>query len=572
MKKKRLFSLLMVVCLLAVSLFIFTPSIPSVNASEKVFTKSEIISSGGLKFCVEGEEYFTLDLGAAKDDIDGRISVEYFDTNTGNKAMIETGNGDSTDENTVKINDDGTIRIKKHPDIDYLTKYEMTSIYIRPGAVDLGISDFNVFSQENHTYSTGNHKCTHCGEVSDCADVNPKDHKCDICGTEISSCEDEDGDCLCDICKKIVYDKSCVTGLESNITTCADELKCKIKLTNSEDVLQNVHIVTNVETISGRKEAFVCNYISDGSFTDSSISKDGTFIIPSVIQSDSGITEKIAKYKSIRIAWDIGTGSDYDHGEIYFMNIKFADHEDKDPKDHKCDYGCGKTLSSCEDKDPKDHKCDTCGKELSLCEDVDPVDHICDICGTEMSYCADENPKDHICDICKKSMGTKCVDTDRDHKCDTCGKELSLCVDVNKDHKCEVCNAEVSVCVDNDKNHVCDLCNEKITNCGDFDDDHKCDICHLELTKCMDENSDGFCDICGVSLLEETKPTEEETTEEEEEIVVEDNEGNDDKKDDTKNKAPKTGDESNIVFYSSILLLSLIGFISILIIKRRELK
>ena len=170
---------------------------------------------------------------------------------------------------------------------------------------------------------------------------------------------------------------------------------------------------------------------------------------------------------------------------------------DKD-RNHKCDV-CGDKMSECKDTDPIDHKCDWCGETVSECEDADS-DHECDICGLSISDCADEN-KNHKCDICGDKM-SECEDADKNHFCDWCGIQNSQCMDINSDHNCDWCGEKISECVDNNNDHKCDICNETLSTCADNNKDHKCDVCNKELSTCADGNNDHNCDVCGKTLTQ----------------------------------------------------------------------
>jgi hypothetical protein len=101
----------------------------------------------------------------------------------------------------------------------------------------------------------------------------------------------------------------------------------------------------------------------------------------------------------------------------------FGECQDVEPKDHKCDYGCGKTFGNCADND-RDHACDYgCSKVFGECKDAD-TDHHCDY-GCVKTF-GEHKAADgaHGCAYCKVSI-TECSDDESDHVCDVCKKELA---------------------------------------------------------------------------------------------------------------------------------------------------
>ncbi len=118
-------------------------------------------------------------------------------------------------------------------------------------------------------------------------------------------------------------------------------------------------------------------------------------------------------------------------------------HEDKNPIDHVCDYGCSDPIGECKDDD-KDHNCDHgCGKKFGDCGDADK-DHKCDYgCDKFYGIHADmENDGNHECEYCGKVMGecTKGEENIENKTEPTCDKEGSY----ESVHYCTECGKEVS--------------------------------------------------------------------------------------------------------------------------------
>ena len=168
-----------------------------------------------------------------------------------------------------------------------------------------------------------------------------------------------------------------------------------------------------------------------------------------------------------------------------------SNHEDAN-QDHVCDL-CGKVISNHEDAD-NNHICDYCDKVISNHEDADK-DHVCDFCGKTISNHEDAD-KDHVCDYCEKIISNH-EDADKDHVCDHCGKVISNHEDANKDHVCDHCGKVISNHEDADNNHICDYCDKVISNHEDADKDHVCDFCGKTISNHEDADKDHVCDLCG---------------------------------------------------------------------------
>ena len=260
-----------------------------------------------------------------------------------------------------------------------------------------------------HTRQCTADGCTEGVETDNCTDED-KNHICDICGNIISNHEDANQDHVCDLCGKVI--------------------------SNHEDA-DNNHI---------------CDYC-----------------------------DKV-----------ISNHEDADEDHVCdFCGKTISNHEDAN-KDHVCDY-CGKVFSNHEDAD-KDHVCDHCGKVISNHEDADD-DHVCDFCGKTISNHEDAN-KDHVCDYCEKVISNH-EDADKDHVCDYCEKIISNHEDANKDHVCDYCEKVISNHEDADKDHVCDYCEKIISNHEDANKDHVCDYCEKVISNHEDADKDHVCDLCG---------------------------------------------------------------------------
>ena len=255
-----------------------------------------------------------------------------------------------------------------------------------------------------------------------------------------------------------------------------------------------------------------------------------------------------------------------------------SNHEDAD-EDHVCDF-CGKTISNHEDAN-KDHVCDYCGKVFSNHEDADK-DHVCDHCGKVISNHEDADD-DHVCDFCGKTISNH-EDANKDHVCDYCEKVISNHEDADKDHICDLCGKTISNHADTNNNHVCDYCGKTISNHEDADKDHVCDLCGKVITNhaggketCRDK---AVCEVCGKAYGELDPKNHTDLKHFPAKAATEDAEGNveywhcDDcnkyysDKDGTKElkkadtvtsklpKSPQTGDNSNLMLWIALLLIS----------------
>ena len=255
-----------------------------------------------------------------------------------------------------------------------------------------------------------------------------------------------------------------------------------------------------------------------------------------------------------------------------------SNHEDAN-QDHVCDL-CGKVISNHEDAD-NNHICDYCDKVISNHEDADE-DHVCDFCGKTISNHEDAN-KDHVCDYCGKVFSNH-EDADKDHVCDHCGKVISNHEDADDDHVCDFCGKTISNHEDANKDHVCDYCEKVISNHEDADKDHVCDLCGKVITNhaggketCRDK---AVCEVCGKAYGELDPKNHTDLKHFPAKAATEDAEGNveywhcDDcnkyysDKDGTKElkkadtvtsklpKSPQTGDNSNLMLWIALLLIS----------------
>ena len=347
-----------------------------------------------------------------------------------------------------------------------------------------------------HTRQCTADGCTEGVETDNCTDED-KNHICDICGNIISNHEDANQDHVCDLCGKVI--------------------------SNHEDA-DNNHI---------------CDYC-----------------------------DKV-----------ISNHEDADEDHVCdFCGKTISNHEDAN-KDHVCDY-CGKVFSNHEDAD-KDHVCDHCGKVISNHEDADK-DHVCDHCGKVISNHEDADD-DHVCDFCGKTISNH-EDANKDHVCDYCEKVISNHEDADKDHICDLCGKTISNHADTNNNHVCDYCGKTISNHEDADKDHVCDLCGKVITNhaggketCRDK---AVCEVCGKAYGELDPKNHTDLKHFPAKAATEDAEGNveywhcDDcnkyysDKDGTKElkkadtvtsklpKSPQTGDNSNLMLWIALLLIS----------------
>ena len=357
--------------------------------------------------------------------------------------------------------------------------------------------------------------CTEGVETDNCTDED-KNHICDICGNIISNHEDANQDHVCDLCGKVI--------------------------SNHEDA-DNNHICDYCDKVISNHEDADEDHVCD--FCGKTISNH--------------------------------EDANKDHVCDYCGKV-FSNHEDAD-KDHVCDH-CGKVISNHEDAN-KDHVCDHCGKVISNHEDADK-DHVCDCCGKVISNHEDAD-NNHICDYCDKVISNH-EDADKDHVCDFCGKTISNHEDADKDHICDLCGKTISNHADTNNNHVCDYCGKTISNHEDADKDHVCDLCGKVITNhaggketCRDK---AVCEVCGKAYGELDPKNHTDLKHFPAKAATEDAEGNveywhcDDcnkyysDKDGTKElkkadtvtsklpKSPQTGDNSNLMLWIALLLIS----------------
>ena len=248
-------------------------------------------------------------------------------------------------------------------------------------------------------------------------------------------------------------------------------------------------------------------------------------------------------------------------------------------KNHICDI-CGNIISNHEDAN-QDHVCDLCGKVISNHEDADK-DHVCDHCGKVISNHEDAN-KDHVCDYCEKVISNH-EDADNNHICDYCEKVISNHEDADKDHICDHCGKVISNHEDANKDHVCDLCGKTISNHEDADEDHVCDYCGKVITNHIGGNKTcrdkAVCEACGKFYGELDPNNHTDLKHFPAKAATEDSEGNIEYwycsgcnkyyrgKDGTKEiakadtvtaklpKSPQTGDNSNLILWIALLLVS----------------
>lgn len=189
-----------------------------------------------------------------------------------------------------------------------------------------------------------------------------------------------------------------------------------------------------------------------------------------------------------------GCGHSYTGNETVATSV----HIDVAPKDHVCDYGCGKTDIGTHEAATGTHVCAYCGVKVNNCADTSPKDHVCDICGEDdMGEHSDGNDADHLCDYgCGNVADDGCYDTVTDGKCDECGTDVA--------HTCYGGTATCTV------KAQCVICGEAY---GEFAEHNysvatctakaKCSVCSTEigdLAAHTDENDDGICDTCSTKL------------------------------------------------------------------------
>ena len=221
------------------------------------------------------------------------------------------------------------------------------------------------------------------------------------------------------------------------------------------------------------------------------------------------------------------------------------------------------------------------GVETDNCIDEDK-NHICDICGNIISNHEDAN-QDHVCDLCGKVISNH-EDADKDHICDLCGKTISNHEDADNNHICDLCGKTISNHEDADKDHICDHCGKMISNHEDANKDHVCDLCGKVITNhaggketCRDK---AVCEVCGKSYGKLDPNNHTDLKHFPAKAATEDSEGNIEYwycsgcgkyyrgKDGTKElkkadtvtsklpKSPQTGDNSNLMLWIALLLIS----------------
>ena len=188
-------------------------------------------------------------------------------------------------------------------------------------------------------------------------------------------------------------------------------------------------------------------------------------------------------------------------------------------------------------------------------------------------------------DGCTEGVETdNCTDEDKNHICDICGNIISNHEDANQDHVCDLCGKVISNHEDADNNHICDYCDKVISNHEDADKDHVCDFCGKVITNhaggketCRDK---AVCEVCGKAYGELDPKNHTDLKHFPAKAATEDAEGNveywhcDDcnkyysDKDGTKElkkadtvtsklpKSPQTGDNSNLMLWIALLLIS----------------
>ena len=171
-----------------------------------------------------------------------------------------------------------------------------------------------------------------------------------------------------------------------------------------------------------------------------------------------------------------------------------------------------------------EQKWNCCGAVIVASEAHEWKDGVCRECGYVCLH--NDADKDHICDYCKKTISEH-VDKDKNHICDYCEKTISEHVDKDKDHICDYCEKTISEHVDKDKNHVCDYCEKTISEHVDKDKDHICDYCKKTISAHEDAPTKEIkkADTVTAKLPDDSK-------------------------------APQTGDNSNLILWIALLIIS----------------
>ena len=202
-------------------------------------------------------------------------------------------------------------------------------------------------------------------------------------------------------------------------------------------------------------------------------------------------------------------------------------------------------------------------------------------------------------DGCTEGVETdNCTDEDKNHICDICGNIISNHEDANQDHVCDLCGKTISNHADTNNNHVCDYCGKTISNHEDADKDHVCDLCGKVITNhaggketCRDK---AVCEVCGKAYGELDPKNHTDLKHFPAKAATEDAEGNveywhcDDcnkyysDKDGTKElkkadtvtsklpKSPQTGDNSNLMLWIALLLISGGALIGTTVTKKKK--
>ena len=171
-----------------------------------------------------------------------------------------------------------------------------------------------------------------------------------------------------------------------------------------------------------------------------------------------------------------------------------------------------------------EQKWNCCGAVIVASEAHEWKDGVCRECGYVCLH--NDADKDHVCDYCKKTISEH-EDKDKNHICDYCKKTISEHVDKDKDHVCDYCKKTISEHVDKDKNHICDYCEKTISEHVDKDKNHICDYCEKTISAHED------------APIEEIKKADTVTAK-----LPDDS------------KSPQTGDNSNLVLWIALLIIS----------------
>ena len=204
----------------------------------------------------------------------------------------------------------------------------------------------------------------------------------------------------------------------------------------------------------------------------------------------------------------------------------------------------------------------------------------CEICGEKygdlkphsysVKWSTGEASHWHECTKCRaKTDEAEHTDTNKDHKCDVCDKVLSECTDTNKDHKCDLCGKALSehsggkaTCKDKAK---CEFCGESY---GELNANNHSDLKHfpaVAATKTAEGNIEyWYCSGCkkyykGATATQEIKQADTVTAKLPGGTVKP---GAD--------KSPQTGDNSNLLLWIALLLVSGGAAIGTTIVSRKK--